>query len=140
MQKIPKMIFFLAFTIIPNLYSKPIIILICGLGALVMYWFSEKDNSSLKSNLFKSNNEIKELNTKTNKLEIENVISKFNYLYQNYSNIGSLYADDFIWKTDLLNQFSEREKIILDKEGLINLSEINNKINEFNRDNSKVSD
>lgn len=44
-----KMVLFFILTVAPNLYSDKIVILVCGVGALIMYVLSENQNKKLNS-------------------------------------------------------------------------------------------
>ena len=43
------MVLFFILTVAPNLYSDKIVILVCGVGALIMYVLSENQNKKLNS-------------------------------------------------------------------------------------------
>jgi len=106
-MKYIKMACFLIFTITPNLWAKPAIILFCGIGALVMYYFSERDNTMLKIKFSISNDELQD------KLAVE----KYNRL-KHLFDFSERYPD-LEKKNKAFNElFSDNEKLRLNKKGV----------------------
>ena len=73
-KNIFKMVLFFILTVAPNLYSDKIVILVCGVGALIMYVLSENQNKKVNINSDKNIQDIK--NAKNTIPELNSEIEK----------------------------------------------------------------
>lgn len=72
MSKPLKMIIFLIITAAPGYLNNPYIVTACAIGALLMYYFSEKDNDKLKNELLQVKGLSNIVNSELHNIKKEN--------------------------------------------------------------------
>ena len=81
MKKYMQYTLFLMLTVVPNLYSQPVIILVCGVGALIMYVLSEKQNDKIKQSDNDKSKKITDLESELRQQEVRSIYLEYRTTY-----------------------------------------------------------
>ena len=115
------MVLFFILTVAPNLYSDKIVILVCGVGALIMYVLSENQNKKLKINSDKNIQDIKNAKNTISELNSEIEKNKLRALFMEIKN------QDGYMILKCSNWLQKFKDVITEKE----IEEINNETISF---------